>query len=56
MPTKRIPDVEFCRRRMEIVDEVHKTRKPIIIPRDLVMLLPVDDARPPLRQRGRKKS
>lgn len=44
MRTKRMPDVEFCRRCLEIIDEVHKTRRPIVITRDLVMLIPAGKA------------
>ncbi len=43
MRMKRIRDVEFCRKCLEIIDEVHRTKKPIIITRDLVMLVPAGD-------------
>jgi PHD/YefM family antitoxin component YafN of YafNO toxin-antitoxin module len=44
MRTKRMPDVEFRRRCLEIIDEVHRTRRPIVITRDLVMLIPAGKA------------
>ena len=44
MRIKRMPDVEFCRRCLEIIDEVHKTRRPIIVTRDLVVLIPAGKA------------
>jgi hypothetical protein len=55
MRTKRMPDVEFCRRCLEIIDEVHKTRRPIIITRDLVMLIPAGKAPSASKQSGAKK-
>jgi len=44
MRIKRMPDVEFCRKCLEIIDEVHRTRRPIIITRDLAMLVPAGKA------------
>jgi len=38
MRIKRMPDVEFCRKCLEIIDEVHRTRRPIIITRDFEAL------------------
>jgi hypothetical protein len=40
MRAKRMTDVEFCRRCLEIVDEVHRTRRPIVVTRDIAMVLP----------------
>ena len=55
MRIKRMPDVEFCRRCLEILDEVHKTRRSIIITRDLAMLVPAGKAPPPSKQPDAKK-
>ena len=55
MRPKRMPDVEFCRRCLEIIDEVHKTRRPIIITRDLVMLIPAGKAPCAAKQLRAKK-
>jgi hypothetical protein len=55
MRIKRMPDVEFCRRCLEIIDEVHRTRRPIIITRDFVMLVPAGKAPSAPKQSGKNK-
>jgi hypothetical protein len=55
MRVKRMPDFEFCRRCLEVIDEVHRTRGPIIITRDLAMLVPAGKATSASKQPGARK-